>query len=294
MQPRPLDHRDLLIPTNKCLSVLRLNCRIVLACLMLLAIISPGFSQTSSAPSPPTNLTATAGDGSVSLSWTAAAGSDYCQVFRSTTSGGPYSQITNLYGSTTTYTDSNLANGTYYYVVQAQNNGGTSSYSNEASATLSTATPTNLTATAGDGSVSLSWTAAAGSDYCQVFRSTTSGGPYSQITNLYGSTTTYTDSNLANGTYYYVVQSQNNSGTSAFSPEAGVTLFINPPSNLQASVKNGTAIRLTWNASPKADYYEVFRSTASGGPYNSITHVHGYVLDFDDDGLALETRYFYT
>lgn len=87
-----------------------------------------------SKPAPPTNLSASAGDAQVSLTWTASTGADSYNVLRSTTSGSGYSQI----GSSTTasYADTGLTNGTtYYYVVQAVNGAGTSGYSNEANAT---------------------------------------------------------------------------------------------------------------------------------------------------------------
>lgn len=87
-----------------------------------------------SAPAPPANLAASAGNAQVSLTWTASTGADSYNVYRSTTSGSGYSRI----GSSiaTSYSDPGLVNGTtYYYVVQAVNGAGTSAYSNEANAT---------------------------------------------------------------------------------------------------------------------------------------------------------------
>ena len=87
------------------------------------------------APGAPTSLVASAGNTQASLSWMASSGAVSYSVNRSTTSGGPYATI--VTGITTTsYTDTGLANGTtYYYVVSAVNSCGQSGNSNQAMAT---------------------------------------------------------------------------------------------------------------------------------------------------------------
>ncbi|MBP2633089.1 MAG: hypothetical protein H6Q70_3717 [Firmicutes bacterium] len=83
----------------------------------------------------PTNLTATAGDSEVTLSWTAVDGATSYIVKRSTTSGGTYTTIASDVTGTS-YVDTSVTNGTtYYYVVTAVNAEGESNNSNEASAT---------------------------------------------------------------------------------------------------------------------------------------------------------------
>ena len=94
-------------------------------------------------------------------------------------------------------------------------------------ATISTATlhpPTGLGATATAGLiVTLTWTATVdlrATGY-QVFRSTTNGGPYSQIATVTSrTTTTYVDVPLVPGTYYYVLKSYFASWTSSNSNQA--------------------------------------------------------------------------
>jgi hypothetical protein len=92
-------------------------------------------------PPPPTDLTATAGNGQITLSWTSSLPADNnhsYKVKRAITSGGPYTVIAAIYSKD--YTDTGLTNGTtYYYVVSAvavhDHVGLESSDSNEASAT---------------------------------------------------------------------------------------------------------------------------------------------------------------
>jgi len=86
-------------------------------------------------PAAPTGLTATAGDGVVTLSWNAVSGASTYNVIRGTTSGGPYTTTNGVAGTTTNYTDASVSDGTpYYYVATAVNAGGQSADSNEAMA----------------------------------------------------------------------------------------------------------------------------------------------------------------
>jgi hypothetical protein len=112
-------------------------------------------------PSTPTGLTATASGGSVSLSWTASTdnvGVTGYNVYRSTVSGFTPSPSTLIASPTgTSYTDTSLTAGTYYYKVTAKDAAGNvSSPSTQASATVSgdTIAPTvSLTAPANGATV---------------------------------------------------------------------------------------------------------------------------------------------
>jgi hypothetical protein len=90
-------------------------------------------------PGPPTLNAPTAGDATVSLTWSAPSSNggatitDYA-VYRSTTPGGEVFRANT--GGALTYTDTGLTNGTtYYYKVAAINSAGTGTLSNEVSAT---------------------------------------------------------------------------------------------------------------------------------------------------------------
>ncbi len=92
--------------------------------------------------------------------------------------------------------------------------------------------PTGLAAAPGNAQVSLSWTASAGANNYEVWRGTTSGGPYSPAGSTFNPY--FTDQGLANGTtYYYVVVAQNFQNQSSISAQAsakpgvGVTFFQN-------------------------------------------------------------------
>jgi glucosylceramidase len=184
------------------------------------------FNQNSvQIPLAPTNLTATAGNSQISLSWSASSGATSYTVKRATTSGGAYTNIATGVTSTT-YTNTGLTNGTaYYYVVSAVNTAGSSGNSNEVSATPQNvitvpAAPLNLTATPGNTQISLSWSASSGATSYTVKRSTVTGGPYTNVATGITSTS-YTNTGLTNGTtYYFVVSAVNSAGSSGNSSQA--------------------------------------------------------------------------
>ena len=102
------------------------------------ATATPAAAPT--APAPPLNLTATAGNQQVSLAWTTSTGATSYNVKRAATNGGPYTTVASPAG--TSYTDTTVTNGTiYYYVVTAVSASGESANSNQASATPSATPP---------------------------------------------------------------------------------------------------------------------------------------------------------
>jgi hypothetical protein len=85
------------------------------------------------------------------------------------------------------------------------------------------AAPTNLVATAANQLVTLSWSPSATATGYNVKRSTTSGGPYTNLVNSLTATND-SDSQVANGTtYYYVVSGVNLAGEGPNSAEVSAT-----------------------------------------------------------------------
>ena len=152
------------------------------------------------APGAPTGLTASAGNGQVSLSWQAPSSNggvaitNY-RVYRGTTSGGE-TQLTsggcsNL-GNVLSCTDTGLTNGqTYYYKVTAVNSVGEGAQSNEASAAPSGCTAKQLLGNPGFETGSASpWSASSG-----VINNSSSEPPHSGSWDAWldGYGTTHTD-----------------------------------------------------------------------------------------------------
>jgi fibronectin type 3 domain-containing protein/subtilisin family serine protease len=233
------------------------------------------------APAAPTGLSATGGDGQVSLNWADGTEPDLASytVSRSTTSGGPYTTL--AAGLVVPgYVDTTVVNGTtYFYVVTASDtNGNESNSSEEAAATPADTTPpaapTGLVATAAEGEVGLDWTNNGDADIAgyTVYRSESSGGLYSDLAT--GLTTShYVDTTVTNGTaYFYVVTASDTAGNeSASSEEVMATpLDVTPPAapaGLSAMAGDGEAT-LDWHDNDESDLasYSVYRSD-SGDPY---------------------------
>jgi hypothetical protein len=138
------------------------------------------------------------------------------------------------------------------------------------------APPTDLSATAGNAVVALRWTASSSATAYNVKRSTTSGGPYTEL--AAPTSTGYTDAAAANGTaYYYVVTALDATGESANSAQVSATpeapsVVPAAPTNLTVIAGNAQA-SLTWSASSGASSYNVsIASTTSGGPLHAGRH----------------------
>jgi hypothetical protein len=131
--------------------------------------------------------------------------------------------------------------------------------------------PAGLVATGGTGSVTLTWNASTdnvGVTQYNIYRSTTSGFAPTAANKVGTSTSTsYTDTVSAAGTYYYLVTAQDAAGNVS-SPSNQATAVVGAPSNLVASYSfsegagtttadssgynnNGTITNATWTAAGK-------------------------------------------
>ena len=166
-------------------------------------------------PSAPTGLTASAGDGRVTLRWSAPSrdgGSSITRYeYRYREEDGDYGGWVTVSGgaSSTSTTVTGLDNGTSYeFQVRARSDIGPGPESNTASATLAESVPgapTGLTATGGDGSVTLNWGAPAdgGSQILRYeYRYAAAGETYSDWATVSGGTSarSHTETGLTNGT----------------------------------------------------------------------------------------------
>ena len=169
------------------------------------------------APSAPTSVSGTSGDGQVSVSWTApasnggAAITDYIVQY-STSSGDSYSTFSDGTSTSTSATVTGLTNNTpYYFKVAAVNSAGTSSYSTVSASVTpgKPSAPLSLSVSSGTNGMSVSWSApssnggSALTDYVVQY-TTTSGGSYSTFADGTSTATSATITGLTAGSTYYV------------------------------------------------------------------------------------------
>ena len=282
---------------------------------------SPKSGEVSATPATvpgvPTLNQPTAGNGSVSLSWSAPSSDGGAtitsyNIYRSTTKGGEGSTPFHTGVTGTGYSDNSVTNGTtYYYEVTAVNGIGEGPASSEASATPEASkpgAPTGLAATAGDGYVALSWSAPSSDGGAtitsyNIYRSTTKGGEGSTPFHTGVTGTGYTDNSVTNGTtYYYEVTAVNGIGEGPASNEGSATPAAvtapSAPTGLKATAGNGSAA-LSWSA-PSSDggssiqYYNVYRSTTSGDELkNAAIATNVTSTSYSDNSVPNGTTYYY-
>ena len=210
---------------------------------------------TVTAPGVPTSLSATPGNGIVTLSWTAPSDTggrtitDYKIEYR--TSGGSWQTFADGTSTSTSATVTGLSNGqVYQFRISATNNIGTGSASNIVSATpiatvqaTAPSAPTNLAATTGNAQVGLSWTAPnnGGSAITRYnIEQSTDGTTWTAATPATSTGTTVTVTGLTNDqVYHFRVSATNSIGTGSTSNTAQATPtgqsppIIQPPPTVQ-------------------------------------------------------------
>ena len=233
-------------------------------------------------PSVPSIVAAAGGNSQASLTWLASCGASGYVVEYGTASGIYTSSNTT---ATAGLTLSGLSNGVvYYFAVAATNSAGTSAHSLEINGLVGApAAPTNLTAAPGNSQVSLQWNASFGATSYNLERSTASGGPYTVVASVPG--TSYADASVTNGTtYYYVVSAVDGAGASANSPQVSATPnFANGTyiitcqlSGLTLDDPNG--IKTGVDQQPYSGTNQQWTITLAGGANYKIATANGYAL----------------
>ncbi|MFN8167405.1 MAG: hypothetical protein U0S36_01330 [Candidatus Nanopelagicales bacterium] len=235
-------------------------------------------APTATAPSVPTSLVVSPGDGSATLAWAASSSATGYRIYRGGVQVGT--------STTTGFIDTGLANGTSYsWTVVAVNGTVSSAPSSPVTGTpvaTPPAAPTALSATPGNGQVALTWTASSGATGYRVYRNgTLVGSPAS---------TGYTDTGLTNGTAYSwtVAAVRQNSAPSAQSSPVTATPVVPPlaaPSGL-AATPGDRQVALSWTAVSGATSYQVYRGATLVGSPTGTT--------FTDTGLVNGTAYSWT
>ncbi len=182
------------------------------------------------APAVPTGLAAMPDESQITLVWNPTFGATSYNVYESLSTGGEGSTPYQTGLTSTSFTDTGLTDGTtYFYTVAAVDSVGTSPQSAEVSA-IPPGIILNAVACSNCG-IMLYWTGLPGAVGYDVYRSTISGGPYTElntspvstqdtgpgVTNMYEyvdtTLTTCSTNTTVSPPYFYVVRAVNAGGT---------------------------------------------------------------------------------
>ena len=150
--------------------------------------------------------------------------------------------------------------------------------------------PMGVNAVGGNAQVTVNWDIVPGAITYNLWRATTSGGPYILVAgNIGGVNLGYTDNTVTNLTTYYYIVTANGSSPSPYSTEVSAT-----PAAIIASVTaaatNGQIV-VSWIGSPGSNY-NLKRSFVTGGPYSTIASSLA-ATNFTDASAAACQNYYY-
>ena len=249
-------------------------------------------------PVAPTDVTATAGTGKNTITWTASTDALYYRLYRSLSTGVTATGSNSAWGSmpdNTTVIDSNVANGTtYYYIVTAVNDYGESAPSAEVSAIPvgPPPAPAGFIATPGDRRIELSWNASPGAASYKIY----SDNGNSLIASPTG--TSHTVTGLINGhNYCYQIEAANAVGASMMTYAcASPNVAPTAPTGVAAVAGDGQVV-VSWSTIPGITQYYLYWSPSSGVTKSSANRISVYAWSgggtYTHTGRSNGTTYYY-
>lgn len=253
-------------------------------------------------PSQVTNVSATQGTlyGKSTISWLPNPTATSYDIYRSTVAGSKGMFLSN---TTQSSLDDNTVSGAthYFYTVVSKNVAGVAPDSSQAEGWGKIpSTVSDLTATKGilQNKVGMSWSINPDATGYQVWRSMTSGGPYTQIATL-GVLTIgyYEDKPLIDMThYFYIVKPVVGTVEGLPSNESLGYAIVATAKVLGVTATQGTVYgksTISWTPDPFTSGYDIYRSTAVGTKGYLLTSVG--ITSIYDDNIGVDTpHYFYT
>ncbi len=251
-------------------------------------------------PGAPTGVSATAGDGQATVSWTAPASDGGSAITGYTVTSSPGGLTASADAGETEATVTGLSNGTAYtFTVTATNvagPGALSVASEPVTPRSAPGAPTGVSATAGDGQATVSWTAPASDGGSAITGYTVTSSPGGLTASADAGETEATVTGLTNGTAYtFTVTAANVAGDGAPSAaSSAVTPFGKPAKPAAPAVVAGNQqVTVSWtppaaNGSPLTGY------TITGSPGVAPVTVGAGVTQVVVRGLVNDRAYTFT
>lgn len=124
-------------------------------------------------------------------------------------------------------------------------------------------------------SIKISWAASEGADLYQIYRATSSSGPFSLLTAVAAPTLAYANTGLTTGkTYYYKICAWANGASSLVSssdsPIVSARPTPNTPANFKATLAGYDSVKLSWSAVSGATGYRIYQASSSTGTFSLL------------------------
>lgn len=147
----------------------------------------------------------------------------------------------------------------------------------------------------GDNTLSLSWDNLSGASGYKVFIKNGAKSAFNSIYDVKENSITHVET-VAGSSYYFAVRPYFNVSGKTYVGKLSNTVYNNeylvPPKNVTATFDAATGkVKITWDKSPGANGYEVYRSTKKDGPYTKVYENTG--TSFNTSNLVEGTTYYF-
>ncbi len=252
-------------------------------------------------PKTPSNITANAAPGQVSIGWTDESDNETGFRLERSANGGVFFFWIQLPANTTSYLDPQVSTGgTYAYRISAVNAAGRSGTIESAAVVVPSAippAPTNVSLTATPSSVTVTWLDLASNETGYRLERSANGGAFLLWINLPANTTSYTDTLVTTGsTYSYRLIANSTTGSSPPSSAPSITVPGIPPTapaGLVAAAVSRTQINLNWSDTSLTETGFTIDRSLNGTSWTPLANVGPNVQTYSNTGLKQNTLYYY-